>query len=133
MIKGVIQISVDAKSMFETTPDGDISIRVPSLRPSAFLLGYALPIPLPDMSWFGASKSETNGAENQDTDKPAKEDNGVPADQKPETTKLQLQAAVSGHFGKPVQTVKLVNQDTGEQFERQVSKQRFLLFLILES
>ncbi|PGH35723.1 hypothetical protein GX50_01436 [[Emmonsia] crescens] len=117
---GVIQISVDAKSMFETTPDGDISIRVPSLRPSAFLLGYALPIPLPDMSWFGASKSETNGAENQDTDKPAKEDNGVPADQKPETTKLQLQAAVSGHFGKPVQTVKLVNQDTGEQFERQV-------------
>lgn len=117
MTKGVIHLSVDATSMFETTPDGDVSIRVPNLRPSAFLLGYALPIPLPDLSWFYSSKSAANGEENEDRDEPPTGD-GLSANQMP--TKLQLQASVNGRFGKTVQTVKLLNPETGEKFDGQV-------------
>ncbi|KAL2363608.1 hypothetical protein RJZ56_003462 [Blastomyces dermatitidis] len=116
---GTIHVSVDAKSMFETTSGGDISIRVPSLRPSGFLLGYSLPIPLPNIPWFGASKSEANGTKDEDTDKPAP-DQGTPEDSTPETTRLQLQASVNGRFGKPVQNVKLFIPSTGEELERQV-------------
>ncbi|EDN02600.1 predicted protein [Histoplasma mississippiense (nom. inval.)] len=114
---GVIHLSVDATSMFETTPDGDVSIRVPNLRPSAFLLGYALPIPLPDLSWFYSSKSAANGEENEDRDEPPTGD-GLSANQMP--TKLQLQASVNGRFGKTVQTVKLLNPETGEKFDGQM-------------
>ncbi|OAX83358.1 hypothetical protein ACJ72_02284 [Emergomyces africanus] len=114
---GVIHFSVDAKSMFQTTPDGDISIHVPNLKPSAFLLGYSLPIPLPETSWFG-TKSETKETGDEDTDNPM--DNGKPSEQLAETTRLQLQATVNGHFGKPVQTVKIVVEDTGENLERQM-------------
>ncbi|EEH05329.1 DnaJ domain-containing protein [Histoplasma capsulatum G186AR] len=114
---GVIHLSVDATSMFETTPDGDVSIRVPNLRPSAFLLGYALPIPLPDLSWFYSSKSAANGEGNEDRDEPPTGD-GLSANQMP--TKLQLQASVNGRFGKTVQTVKLLNPETGEKFDGQM-------------
>ncbi|PGH01122.1 hypothetical protein GX51_05438 [Blastomyces parvus] len=116
---GTVHISVDATSMFETTPDGDISIRLPSLTPSGFLLGYSLPIPLPNIPWFSASKSETNGTDDDDTDKPSTAQETF-EHQAPQTTRLQLQATVNGRFGKPVQTVKVFVPSTGEKFERQV-------------
>ncbi|OJD10747.1 hypothetical protein AJ78_08326 [Emergomyces pasteurianus Ep9510] len=116
---GAIHLAVDAKSMFKTTADGNISIHVPNFSPSAFFLGYARSIPLPDTSWFGTLESEAKGAGDEDTDNPATH-NGMPPSQLPKATMLQLQATVNGHFGKPVQTVKLVIPETGENLERQV-------------
>ncbi|EEH49639.2 uncharacterized protein PADG_05718 [Paracoccidioides brasiliensis Pb18] len=118
-VNGVIQLSLDAKSMFQTTPNGDILIHMPNPKPSGFLLSYVLPIPLPDMSWFGTSKSVTDRDEEEDADKPSM-NNGTPTQQKSETSKLQLQATINGRFGNPVQDVTIMNQDTGESIKRRI-------------
>ncbi|PGG95122.1 hypothetical protein AJ79_10242 [Helicocarpus griseus UAMH5409] len=111
---GEIRLSFDARSMLTTTRDGDIFIRAPKPKPASFLLSYAVPIPISDMSWFRTSDSETAGDEDEDQSK------RPPPEQKPETTKLQLQAAVSGGFGKPVQTVQIINEDTGERLQKEM-------------
>lgn len=111
--------------MFEEDEDGGLMLQVPELRPTSFSVGYNFSVPFSPLSWL---RRVWVGDDDEREEKPEVDGEGVPEeddevdeDDEPESP-LVISASVGGKLQGLKQEITLVDEETGEEFEREVCR-----------
>ncbi|KAI5278323.1 hypothetical protein KEM54_004687 [Ascosphaera aggregata] len=115
--KGLIKLNLDARSMLTTTPDGVPTLQIPDLKLISYSLGYSFKTPFSPSKWLSKLTSGGNHEDQRTSMTPISQE----AEEDAAEDVLLIEAGVNGKLHELKRQIRLVDQETDREFDREVS------------